>query len=549
MKTNWYQAEDKVKHVRQVVLCGSVEDVSQKPRFGQLLLTRKFESLLKTPIASGFFCLDSDPGPFFMARMDHIAKELQGCPVKVAFSFYRMPRGGLMGMYVHVDCPSVAERMTYPIVLFELAYGLDESNSENKRMFEQAIARDSFHLCFTDGEGSLAHEDGCAFVSSSLCSRFDMVIPISQECRDVLKNEWKALLAYHASLANRDYNSTIQQMWAENPQGGNPVLPRPDDARSESANKLRIRRTPLLMSIPHTASSTADRKTTQRRISILAKIWSLIITKSCCNKFRSAIKDKNWDKIKTLIHKGFDVCAKDKHGATFLFLVAGASNWDIVRYCINTGVDVNLKDQDGASLLHVAALDGNFDIVRFLVDEGADIGVKTNTGDTVLQSAVIGANFEVVKLLVEKGAQVKRGGRDGDSLLHWACGSKRVPIDRVRSRNEEKFKTIVYLIEKGAEIDGVLRTAIQHNDSKFVEFLVDKGVNINKKYHDHWNWTALHLAADFSDVTMVKYLVEKGAYINAKDDSGWTPYDVAQNDGKTQIMNYLVKVAGFRPTE
>jgi len=527
---NWYQAEDKSKNVRQVVLCGSSDEVQEKTRFGQLMLTRKFESLLKTPISSGFFYLDSDPGPFFMARMDHVSKQLQGSPVKVALSFYRMPYGGLIGIYVHVDCPSVAQQMTHPIVLFELAYGLDESNAENKRMIEQAIARDSFHLCFADGKGEIAHQNESTFVSNGLHSQFDMIFPMPQECRDVLKNEWKALLNYHASLASHDYNSTIQQMWAENPQGGNPVLPHPDDARSESANKLQIRRTPLLMSIPHTTSSTADRKTTQRRISILAKIWSLIITKSCCNKFRSAVKDKNWDKIKTLIYKGFDVCAKDKHGATFLFWVAGASNWDIVRYCINTGVDVNLTNQNGESLLHVAALDGNFDIVKFLVDEGADLGVKTNTGDTVLQSAVDGANFEVMKLLVEKGANVKRGGRDGHSLLHWACGSKKVS-------EEERFMTIVYLIDKGAEIDGVLRSAIQHNDFTFVEFLVEKGVDINEKYHD--NWTALHLAADFSGVRMVKYLVEKGAYINATDNSGWTPYDVARNDGKTHVMNYL----------
>jgi hypothetical protein len=235
---NWYQAEDKLKNVRQVVLCGSSEDVQEKPRFGCLVLTRKFEALLCNSFSNGFFYLDSDPGPFYMARADHIANELRGSPVKVAFSFYRMSRGGLIGMYVYVDCPAVAQKITHELVLFEIAYGLDEANAENKRMVEDAIARDSFHLCFTDGKGDVAHQDGGAFVSNGLSSQFDMIIPISLECRNALKREWDALLAYHASVTSRDYNATVQQLWAENPQGENPILTEPSSVCTKINSKV-----------------------------------------------------------------------------------------------------------------------------------------------------------------------------------------------------------------------------------------------------------------------------------------------------------------------
>jgi hypothetical protein len=233
---NWYRAESTQKSVKQIVLlAGPEQDVATK--FGTLLLTGKFMALVANTWSTGFFFLDSDSGPFLMVRGDKVAGKLKGSPLSVAFCFYRMTAGGLVTIYVHVDCPSVAQMLTHGIVLFEIAYGLDDQNNEMKRTFERAIGRDSLHLCFGEGEGPGGMSPSGAFESTGIRSQFDVVMPLSHECRTLLKYEYEAILGYHAGVSSsrRDYNRSVQQMWAENPQGSNPILPRPAHNHTESA--------------------------------------------------------------------------------------------------------------------------------------------------------------------------------------------------------------------------------------------------------------------------------------------------------------------------
>jgi len=222
---NWYQEELIQKNVRQVVFeAGAGQAMS--PKFGQLLLTAKFLPLLTNTWATGFFYLDSDPGPFLMVRADKIAGSLRDSPITVAFSFYRMKAGGLIVMYVHADCPAVAQTLKHPIVLFEIAYGLDDENIEMKRIIERAINGACLHLCFTEGDGPA--EVSPDFVSSTgMRSQFDVQIPLSPDCKIALQKEYNDILTYHAgvSASKRDYMESVKQLWAENLEGVNPILP------------------------------------------------------------------------------------------------------------------------------------------------------------------------------------------------------------------------------------------------------------------------------------------------------------------------------------
>jgi hypothetical protein len=235
---NWYRAESVQKNVTQVVLQAAHEQ-EVAPKFGTLLLTQKFMPLLTNTWATGFFYLDSDPGPFLMVRGDKVASRLKGSPVTAAICFYRMKAGGLVTMYVHVDCPEIAQRLTHPIVLFEIAYGLDDQNSEMKKIIERAIGNESLRICFTEGDGPGEMLPSGGFSSSGIRSQFDVVIPLSADCGAALKKEYQAILSYHANVpaSRRDYNASVQQMWAENPQGSNPILSRPVSTTSETAKK------------------------------------------------------------------------------------------------------------------------------------------------------------------------------------------------------------------------------------------------------------------------------------------------------------------------
>jgi hypothetical protein len=238
----WYRAESTQKHVTQIVLCGSSAEQQAKSRFGILCLTTKFMPLLSNEWVTGFFYLDSDPGPFLLVRGDRVVSHLRGSPVTAAFCFYRMRAGGLVTMYVHVDCPAIAQRLTHPIVLFEIAYGLDAENKGNKEMIERAIERDSLHLCFAEGSGTGEHMAGGGFSSSGINAQYDVILPMPPECRAALKKEYDAILSYHSAVpaSSRGYNASVQQMWAENPQGVNPILVGPP---SQAADVVGVTKT------------------------------------------------------------------------------------------------------------------------------------------------------------------------------------------------------------------------------------------------------------------------------------------------------------------
>lgn len=222
---NYYLAESAAKHVHQVVI-ELPKGSEQESKFGMMFFSGKFLPFMMTAWTTGFFRMDSDPGPFLMIRGDNVASKLRGSSMKVAFCFYQMTAGALVTVYVHADCPEVAKNLKYPIVLFEMAYGCDQEDTRN--LIRDAFSSEHLHLCFAEGDGP-GEMVGGAFCGSSVDAQYDIIVPLSSECRKVLNQELDAALKYHASLpANRrDFQQSGQQMYAENPQTESPILPRP----------------------------------------------------------------------------------------------------------------------------------------------------------------------------------------------------------------------------------------------------------------------------------------------------------------------------------
>jgi len=63
--------------------------------------------------------------------------------------------------------------------------------------------------------------------------------------------------------------------------------------------------------------------------------------------------------------------------------------------------------------------------------------------------------------------------------------------------------------------------AVAHNNIKRVREMLDMGVNINIREHDH-KCTPLQVAAARGSRQAVEFLVQRGADINAQDDRGST---------------------------
>ena len=224
LETNWYFQKDVNKSVRQVVLkIPSGNEV--EPQFGILCFASKYQHLMSTPWATGLFRMESNPGPFLLVRADSDVNNLRGCPIRVCFSFYQMVYGGLFSIFVDVDCPSVRAKLTYPHVLFEIAYGLDMVDCR-ERIYD-AINKSALDLCFAGGSDSMSYSMPDMDINSSAPScEFDVKLSMPVDCRKILNEEWRQLLTYHNSIPEdkKNFQMSMRQFENENPQMDNPIL-------------------------------------------------------------------------------------------------------------------------------------------------------------------------------------------------------------------------------------------------------------------------------------------------------------------------------------
>jgi len=112
---------------------------------------------------------------------------------------------------------------------------------------------------------------------------------------------------------------------------------------------------------------------------------------------------------------------------------------------------------------------------------------------------------------------------------------------------EGHLNVIEYLVQKGVSVkrrysDGFtpLDQAVGEGHKKIVSFLINSGVDVNQ---ETVNGTALHTACANCRLPIVKILVKHGADTKIKDDSGWTAIDYAKRNGSKELTNYLSRLS------
>ena len=82
-----------------------------------------------------------------------------------------------------------------------------------------------------------------------------------------------------------------------------------------------------------------------------------------------------------------------------------------------------------------------------------------------------------------------------------------------------------------------MHEAVSGNKPKVIEFLKEKGANVNAKANS--GYTPLHLAASAGYIDCVNILLECGADIGATDEFGKTPKQTAELSSKSNIVRLL----------
>ncbi|CAH9144306.1 unnamed protein product [Cuscuta epithymum] len=167
----------------------------------------------------------------------------------------------------------------------------------------------------------------------------------------------------------------------------------------------------------------------------------------------------------------------------------------LLNHLLKRGLDPNESDNNGRTALHTAASKGYINCVALLLDFGANPNLKDFEGSIPLWEAIVGKHDHVVKLLLDNGADISSG-----DVGQFAC------------------------------------IAAEQNNLDLLKAIVRCGGDVTLPRTNGPTKTALHFAVCEGNVEMVKYLLDCGADIHKPDEYGWSPRDLAEQQGHNDII-------------
>lgn len=125
----------------------------------------------------------------------------------------------------------------------------------------------------------------------------------------------------------------------------------------------------------------------------------------------------------------------------------------------------------------------------------------------------------------------------------------KIPLDLFEAAATGEYSKVKELVESNPNLvseyahDGFtalgLASYLGHKD--IVEYLIEKGADINSASKNSMKVMPLHSAVATNKVDIVELLLKNGAKVNAKQDSGWTPLHEAAMNGQLEMVQLLIR--------
>ncbi|MHC4660255.1 MAG: ankyrin repeat domain-containing protein [Planctomycetota bacterium] len=181
--------------------------------------------------------------------------------------------------------------------------------------------------------------------------------------------------------------------------------------------------------------------------------------------------------------------------------------------------------------IHIAAENGYADSISLLVDGGADVNVKTGkTPSNHKHSLKIELRFEITPLLlavmnshISTARRLIGLGADVNAKHYYTPLGLAV--------ENENLEMVRMLVQNGADIEAkcnierILIAAIRKKNGDMIEFLIEKGANVNTT--GSAGLSPLHIAIIRDMKGLIPILLDKGADVNAKAFMDITPLHCA----------------------
>merc|ERR1719410_63740 len=195
---------------------------------------------------------------------------------------------------------------------------------------------------------------------------------------------------------------------------------------------------------------------------------------------------------------------------TPIFLCAQRGYKEIAELLIETKHDVIHERMgfDGTTCLHHAAANNQYEMCEMLIKAGIPVDGQDKLGRTALMDAAEIGSLQLIDLMLENNADINMEDLEQHTAISYCVAY----INRTDTRF---LDAALKLVNLGAD---------PNYPGKFSKSMI------------------LHHVAAQGKMDLVKLLVEeKKAYPNPVDDKGKTPLIYAQENGHTEIVQYLKK--------
>ena len=198
-----------------------------------------------------------------------------------------------------------------------------------------------------------------------------------------------------------------------------------------------------------------------------------------------------------------DVSIFNNRVATPFDIAAYYGNIDLCQLFLNNGLGIDNPDKQERNYytpLYFAVAGRQLETAGFLIEKGA----KINTDNTIVKECTWNGTGDLLKLLIENGAHV-----DTKVLLD---ATRYLDIDAVKAIVKAGGDTLKLNENSFSLLYNTIKNEHLTNKTGLINFLIDKGININDRDGD--GTTVLHLAVESNDEELVTFLVDRGAEIN-----------------------------------
>ena len=222
------------------------------------------------------------------------------------------------------------------------------------------------------------------------------------------------------------------------------------------------------------------------------------------------------------------------HDRTALMLAAQKGHFEMIEILLkHTSIGINMQDAYGATAILLAVREGHFDIVERLLKANANIEiVDFQVGRSALRCAAERDSAEIVALLLKYNADPSVKDRERGTAILRA-------VNRGAARVLEEMMNHDVDIECVDE-DGqsLLHGAARNGYEKIARMLLNEKV-LSVNVRDKCGMTPLHDASRYGKAAVAAVLLANEADASLEDQFGRTPFIVAWQYGREDIMRML----------